>query len=301
MRIAYIARFERIWDEEYIARSFETLGHTVVRLDIEHQSLASLFKYSAGCDLVLFCKFPRAKKPDTNERCIFFIEQLRKRGIKTATWVFDIYMDSYRNSFIGREAFFRTEYLFTTDGGHQAEYRALGLKHQCVRQGIYAAECYLAQVKDPKGIAFLGEMNIFNKERGEALDYLMQRYGDTFHWYGKDDINEVRSTALNDLFARTKIIVGDSIYSPLYWSNRIVETLGRGGFLIHQETPGLSEEYPHLVTYKRGDYADLSAKIDYYLDPKHEKERLALIKKNYEWVKSRYTCEKKCAELLSLL
>jgi spore maturation protein CgeB len=78
-----------------------------------------------------------------------------------------------------------------------------------------------------------------------------------------------------------------------------VETLGRGGFLIHQEVDGLKEEYPHLVTYKRGDLNDLKEKIDYYIE--HEDERKALVVKNYEWVRDNYTMDKKCAELLSKL
>jgi len=277
------------------------LGHTVERLDYDRRTLAGMWAPCMAADLVLFCKFPRAKKPATNEECIRFIEQLRKRGKKTATWVFDIYMDSYRNSFIEREAFFRVEHLFTTDAGHQPEYKNLSIKHECVRQGIYAPECYLAPVKDPKGIVFLGEMNVFNPQREDMLKLLPERYGDRFKWYGGTDINEIRSTALNKLYACTKVVVGDSIYSPHYWSNRVVETLGRGGFLIHQETPGLSEEYPDLITYKRGDLDDLCRLIDFYTDPKNEKKRLAIVKKNYEWVKSRYTCDKKCAELLAYL
>jgi spore maturation protein CgeB len=115
-------------------------------------------------------------------------------------------------------------------------------------------------------------------------------------WIGKNDANEMRGTALNYLYAKTKVVVGDSVISPNYWSNRVVETLGRGGFLIHKEVEGIKEEYPYLVTYT--DYGDLKAKITYYLA--HDDERMEIIKKNYEWVLNNYTCDKKCAELIKL-
>jgi hypothetical protein len=66
-----------------------------------------------------------------------------------------------------------------------------------------------------------------------------------------------------------KVLVGDSCLagSPArYWSDRIPETLGRGGFLIHPEVQGLEGQHPSLVTYPLGDFAVLRDKIDDALD-----------------------------------
>jgi spore maturation protein CgeB len=93
--------------------------------------------------------------------------------------------------------------------------------------------------------------------------------------------------------------VGDSVYSPYYWSNRVVETLGRGGFLIHQDVPGLKEEFPFLVTYTKGDIVELKDLVEYYLV--HEEERQDILKKNFEWVRERYTMKHKCQEILNII
>jgi spore maturation protein CgeB len=143
-------------------------------------------------------------------------------------------------------------------------------------------------------LVFIGSDNPSNKERNAILSSLEKDFNIT--WFGKKDTNEIRSTKLNELFSKTKIVVGDSVYSPHYWSNRIVETLGRGGFLIHKDVEGLKEEYPHLITYT--DYEDLKSKITYYLE--HDIAREEIVKKNFEWVRDNYTCDKKCAEVVKI-
>lgn len=90
-------------------------------------------------------------------------------------------------------------------------------------------------------------------------------------------------------------MIGDSVYSPNYWSNRVVETLGRGGFLIHREVEGLSKEYPDLVTYEKDNYEDLKNKIKFYL--LNYDKRYEIIQKNFDWVKNNYTIEHKIKEL----
>lgn len=305
VRICYIGKFQRLHDEEYIAQSFESIGCRVDRVEITRYKLQQIWSHIMVTkpDLVLFAKFPYEPGgnalPAPNQQCVKFIEDLRAAGIKTATWIFDIYWDSYRRQLLRIKAFFLTDYVFTTDGGHAKEWKSMGVFHRCVRQGIFKPECRLLPEKDPEGIVFIGDNNIFNVERVAQLEAVQARYGQQFHWYGQKDPNEIRGMELNELYARSKIVIGDSIHSPQYWSNRVVETLGRGGFLIHQEVPGLSEEYPHLVTYPRGDIPALLEKIEYYLT--HETERRAIVRKNFEWVRDRYTCDKKCAQLLSFL
>lgn len=302
MKIAYVGRFKRLHDEEYIARSFEALGHEVIRLDQYVLPLGQIWEGVRGCDLVLFCKFPHANRPEPNEGCIRFIHALKNAGIPTATWVFDLYIGAYRESYVARDAFFKVDHLFTTDGGHQPEWAKRNIRHYCVRQGIYDEECVLLPVEKPTKVVFVGERNPANPERERMLETLPSQFGDRFKWYGEEDTHEVRGMDLNRLYAQeARVVVGDSFYSPYYWSNRIVETLGRGGLLIHQDVPGLKEEYPYLVTYERGNTSQLLSLIDYYLDPKNEKERREIIKKNHKWVRDNYTCMKKCAQLLSYL
>lgn len=292
-KIAYIGGFSRLHDEEYIARSFEMNGCTVVRIP----QVTSWFDLKQVLerelpDILLYGKWECPKELFPT------ILKLKRTGMKTVCWIFDLYFDYTREYQVRNKAFFKSDFVFTTDGGHGPKWTQYGIKHQCLRQGIYDKECYLVPFKEPKyDVVFVGSDNPIYQERKERLRHISSYCN--FKWFGKRDTNEVRGTALNELFAESKVVVGDSYYSPHYWSNRVVETLGRGGFLIHQDVPGLKEEYPDLVTYKKGDLQDLRSKIEYYLS--HEEERRDIIQKNYQLVKSRYTMDKKCGDLIQWL
>lgn len=293
LKIGLVGKFHQMHDEEYIARAFEMLGHDVIRIP-QDGYVGEIHRKIMLCkpEILLFTKweYPKLVKDA--------IAKSKDWNMKTVCWLFDLYLGYAREFRVKQSSFFKADYVFTTDGGHDEKWKELGINHQCVRQGISAPECFMYEPKSPKGIIFIGSENPYFPERTKMVTQIGKMYRE-FSWYGHHDTNQVRGKDLNYIFARTKIVIGDSVYSPHYWSNRIVETLGRGGFLIHQEVEGLKEEYPHLVTYKRGDINDLKAKIDYYLE--HEDERVAIVRKNFELVKEHYTMEKKCAQLISLL
>ena len=293
MRIAFIGKFENLYDEEYIALSFEKLGHELLRLN-DNLTLTRIIEEVDAWhpDILLFCKYEPYEGGPT------FYRELMKRKIKSVCWIFDLYIGYPRQYRIYSASFFRADSVFTTDGGHDDVWAAHSINHKCVRQGIYEPECVLYPFNDPQGVAFVGSENALYPKRTEMIKAIRQRFS-PFSWYGRKNTNELRGLALNELYAKTKIIIGDSVYSPHYWSNRVVETLGRGGFLIHQEVEGLKEAYPYLVTYKRGALDDLYAKIDYYLE--HEEERQQIVRLNHQYVLDNYTMDKKCAELLSLI
>lgn len=266
------------------------IGCTVYRISQETRTDQILYVLrNLDMDIILFAKWESMPS----------LKEFKDKGVKTVCWVFDLYWGYIRENRLVDAPYFKADYVFTTDCGNHTRFRGLGINHQCVRQGIYKPECTLFPLKNPQGIVFVGSENQSNIERSRALDFVEGRFKNIFHWYGKQDTNETRGLALNELYAKTKIVIGDSVWSPNYWSNRVVETLGRGGFLIHQDVPGLSTEYPHLVTYPRGDLVALNRLINHYLE--HEKERLEIVQKNFEWVKERYTMDRKCADLLAKL
>lgn len=287
MKISFIGKFKKLHDEEYIARSFEKIGCEVQRIEQGNQFQdinSALLRFQP--DIVLYCKWE--KHPETQK-------VIRQLGAKTVCWLFDIYFDYVRERQVATRSFFRSDYVFTTDGGHNKRFANAGIKHFCVRQGIYDEECALFPIEESEyDVIFVGSDNSMFPERTKIINEISKDF--KVRWFGKLNTNELRGMQLNQVFAKAKIVIGDSYYSPQYWSNRVVETLGRGGFLIHQEVEGLNEEYPDLVTYKRGDIKDLKEKIQYYLE--HEGERREIIKKNYNLVKSRYTMDKKCRDLL---
>lgn len=286
-KIAIIGKFSNLYDEEYIAQSFEMLGCEVRRIG-QHYSWIAIREILIALkpDILLYTKWEAPKELKIT------LESLRRSGMKTVCWLFDLYFDYAREYLVKSRSFFRSDYLFTSDGGHQKRFEDLGMNHTCVRQGIFRDECALLPFEAIEHeIVFVGSESPIYPERTKIVKDLGAI------WYGRKNTNELRGMELNEVYAKTRIVIGDSFPSPLYWSNRVVETLGRGGFLIHKEVEGINIDYPYLVTYK--DKEDLLRKIDYYNS--HEDERREIIQKNFEWVKENYTMDKKCRELLQCL
>ena len=126
-----------------------------------------------------------------------------------------------------------------------------------------------------------------------------RQYGGMFRWFGSETPYHIRGGNLSEVIRSTKIILGDSVYSPRYWSNRIYETLGRGGFIIHPNIEGLEEEftyYKHFIPYDYGDFEGLFDKIDYYLT--HDNEREYIAQQGREHVMEHHTLLHRCKSLL---
>jgi spore maturation protein CgeB len=99
-----------------------------------------------------------------------------------------------------------------------------------------------------------------------------------------------------------QILVGDScLLGSHYTSDRIPETLGRGGFLLHPETEGLRDLYPEgtLVTWPLGDWQELRWLIDYYLD--RPDERHAIAEAGRGWVMAFHTYEVRMRTMFDVL
>lgn len=165
----------------------------------------------------------------------------------TICWLFDLYRD-----FPGRgmnQPMFKADYVFTTDGGD---------KFDTIRQGIRKADKKMLIDNRDIDIMFVGEPYTPYRQR------LVQKYMPRL-------VRNVRGFALNKLLAKSKIVLGDSYPADNYWSNRIYEITGRGGFLIHPETKGLPDYIPQ---YPRGkEYST----IRYYLENDEEREKLRQI------------------------
>ena len=286
-KIAYIGKFQKLWDEEYIARGFEMIGCDVLRVPENTRYTTLMEEIDAyKPDYIFWAKFNIANP-------LIVLNHFKKKGYKTICWVFDLYFDYQREYQIDINPMFKADIVISTDGGHQKQWEEKGIKHYCVRQGIYDKECYKIDNEKEVDVLFVGSENPFN-QRQEILKQVAQDFDLT--WIGRQDTDEIRGVKLNELFSKTKVVIGDSVDSPFYWSNRVVETLGRGGFLIHKEVEGLKEKYPYLVTYT--DYKDLKKKIKYYL--KNNKKRQEIIDKNFKWVKSKYLISHQCKKVLDI-
>lgn len=172
---------------------------------------------------------------------------------------------------------------------------------------MFAPECYRAEPVEAlrQDVIFVGSYG-YHKEwpyRQQLLNWLAATYGSRFTHY--DHASHMRGHRLNQLYASAKIVVGDSCCLGFtgrdYWSDRVPETLGRGGVLIHPWIKGLDDDYQdsvHLRLYAYGDFAGLKDRIDELLhDADRERIRLA----GHAHVKAHHTYTHRVQQMLDII
>lgn len=297
MRITYIGSFKNLWDEEGNARALESLGHEVTRIsEIDPDFYEKIEESIASKPDAIF--FAKLKLPYGRDQ---LFDQMRKNKIPTICWNFDLYIGLDRESFLRTDPIFKADYVFTPDGGHEKQFRDRNINHYCVRQGIAKEYCYMGefQPKHNRDVVFVGCENRQWKQRTEMCNALMDY--PTFYWHGKINTLDVRGHKLNSLYASAKTVVGDSVYSPYYWSNRLYETLGRGAFTFFMEIEGLEDEYEpykHYIPFKMGDWKELKKKINHYLDRPDERDNIR--KAALEHTLNNHTLEHRVKQILDI-
>lgn len=316
MKIAFIGGFDRLYDEEGKARSFEKLGCEVLRIDLRTFTEASLQKIKDWSpDLIMSPKYEIT--PEHLQAELF--AYAKRNGVKTAAWHPDLYhfpgIVAGRNRFAtitNKMGLWACDYVFTPDGASDSDvlYERCGINHHLIRQAPYDETVGLndsvdvSDLTDKKEIPilFVGSMyDSTDQFRRYLLGFVNEVYGDKFLWLGTSE-HQVREERLSSVIARSKIVLGDSVYFPGYWSNRIYESIGRGGFVIHPFVPGIEKEFEdgkECVFYNRWNFDDLKSKIDYYLE--NDKERSMISKKGMERIQKEHTLLHRCKEILEII
>lgn len=287
-RVFYIGKFRHAHStENYVTYAFEQNGVQVIKQDFETAgSFGNLVGTisRANPDVVLF------SKPQTgHERQL--IGWCRSQGITTICWLWDLYFGYRRTDKLPHQ--FAADYVFTPDGGHDVQWTRSHINHRVLRQGIHEPEHKFFDPNYRYDVAFVGNIHV-HPWRTRMVRWLKRTYGRRRFIHHTN----TRGIALNRALAEARVIVGDSYPSPHYWSNRIYEIVGRGGFLLHPYTDGLAEEFrdgTHYVGFKR-DFNDLRAKIEYYL--RNDQEREAIRSEGWGRVGRHYTYRQRVESLI---
>jgi hypothetical protein len=288
MRIYYVGRFERPHRTEwYVSWALEHHGVELRRCNLARRMDGRWLRRDLAAwkpDVVLFSK---AANPSSRG----LIGWCRDRGIPTVAWLWDLYWGCRRE----RPEQFRADLVFSTDGGHAARWAEYGATHAVLRQGIHEPEHVLLEPAYRWDVGFVGGYR-GHPSRRRLLAWLRRTYGRRFIHH-----THTRGLALNEALAQVRVVVGDSFPAAHYWSNRIYEVTGRGGFLLHPETAGLEAEFTDgvdYVSYRRGDWAGLKRSIDWWLA--HDEERAAVRRKGF-WRCGEYTYTRRVAVLLEAI
>lgn len=299
-KILYFGSFDAPFDTEvYICNTLESLGCEVKRQPTTKTSKEELIEFvSQKWDAIIFSKGWFNFKPEEVD------EILSRNTNKTIGWFWDLCWGTPRERIIHQHHLFRADLVLTSDGGDRP-WEQYHINHKTLRQGIYEPEAVIGNKRREYDydVIFVGtnvhKDNFGWHERDDLLKFLSENYSSFRHFGTKES---VRNLELNDLYASAKIVVGDSVYSPNYWSNRLYETIGRGGFLIFPLIPGIEKEFTpgeHFIPYHIGNLPQLKTKIDYYLT--HDKEREEIKMAGFEHCKKFHTYTIRCKKLLEYI
>lgn len=283
MRVAYLGNFGPSYSTEtHVALELEALGHAVTRLQEGDVPTPDIVGLARGHDLFLWTMTQGlAERGGSLAERGRLVADLREWGVPSAGFHLDRWWGLAREPLIFREPFFRVDHLFTADGGHDAAWAAEGIRHHWSPPAVYHAEAVDTASNGWRGdIIFVGSWRDYGHAewwpyRRELLDRLRERYGSVFECFPTSEA--IRGLALNALYRSARIVVGDSCLVgsvSRYHSDRIPETLGRGGFIIHPRVDGLEELYPDLPTWELGDWNAMFNLIDRYRANPVEREEL---------------------------
>jgi hypothetical protein len=282
IRVAYVGNFAPPHSTENMVKAaLEANGCTVFPVQQDEAFRAGLTdNVKQNIDLLIYTRSHNRSALHSGWTDVW--RQLETRhGVVTASLHLDRFWDLEREKLIhAHDPLFTTQHVWTADGGNDDRWREAGVNHHWLVPAVdgRAIRDETVAVREAPEILFVGSTGYHREypQRDQLVQHLARTYGPRFMHFGKGGTREVRGPALTALYRSAKVVVGDSCFandrtprrSVNYFSDRIPETLGRGGFLIHPWVPGLSSQYDtgrHLVTHVPGDWDDLDAQIGQYL------------------------------------
>lgn len=286
MKITFVGNFNvDFTSETHHSNTLESMGHKVIRLQEGQVNTNQILQCGLESDLVVWV---HTHGWPTLGDIPAMSQRLRDEGIPLINYHLDLWMGIDRQNDLNNDYYKSLHHFFTVDK-LMADYlnENTNTVGHFIPAAVYDKEVYIHPDYDPNNfeheIIFVGSRE-YHKEwpfRHELIDWLKENYNLTH--VGKDGIGIVRGEALNRLYAKSKIAIGDTLNIgfdyPYYSSDRLWESIGRGGFTIYPEIKGLEEYYEdrkEVVYYKHGNFRNLREHIDYYLEHADEREKIRL-------------------------
>lgn len=325
-RIYMIGNFSAPWcSEVHWAKCLEKLGHEVTRQQEDKILNGTVHQGLPGHDLFLWV---RTWEGFVSQRDIDYSRSL---GIPSVNIHLDLFVGISREATLDTDPRWRTDFVFTADGDPKSQeiFEAHGINHHWLKAGVFDDACVMFEPNnDPElqgDIIFVGHGKDYqHKEwpyRKQLIEFLEKTYPNQYRKFGHPQ-RLVREDDLNQLYANAKIVIGDSLNvgfnHPNYWSDRVYETTGRGGFIIHPQITGIQDEFVtydfkldndwmwdkapapvELVTYEYNNFNMLKERIDYFL--REEKYRKEIQKAGFERTKRDHTYTKRLQEMLDIV
>ena len=300
--------------ENHHVKSLESLGHTVEKMQERVANSQDILEKAMNSDLFVWVHTHGWKTPGSLSM-IDVLKQLKTNGKTTMTYHLDLWFGIEREKDLKRDEFYTNiGHFFATDKLMCDWFNEnTDVKGHFLPAGVYDKECYIHQDYNTydfeNDIIFVGSKGYHHehKYRPELIDFLRKTYGKRFlHVGGDGDTGTVRGDALNRIYAKSKIAIGDSLNInfnyPYYTSDRLFESTGRGGFTIYPRIKGLENYFQdgnEIVFYEHGNLEDLKTKIDKYLLDGLSREQIRI--SGHERAKNEHTYVHRWSTILETL
>jgi hypothetical protein len=293
--------------ETHVGQALEAVGVNVTRHQENEVDWATLHRKVARADFVLWTSTNDYAPPATYPAQREFLSKCKPPVVG---YHLDIWWELKREHRLREAPFFQSTMVVTADGGHDDRWAEVGINHRYMPPGVSEFECGggTPRPEFTVPLAFVGSWqggyHVESDHRRQLVKFL-QRRGCAF--WPKKGQPAVRNEALRDLYASTVVNVGDSCFSGRirsYISDRVPETLGRGGFLLHPHVDGVTDgtlytDGEHLRTWQAGDWAELDRLVDHYTA--HPDEAKTIAEKGRAHVLAEHTYTVRMRQLLDML
>lgn len=319
LKIAFLGNFGVDYSSEnHHKRSLETLGHEVLPLQEGEATSAEVLMQAMRSDVFVWVhthNWVTPMTPESQAAGVDMVEVLRRlnsAGIPTLTYHLDLWFGLERQKDIETDEFYKHIGHFFTVDKLMADWfnENTEVKGHYIHAGVFDQECYMIDPnQERQDVIFVGSKG-YHPEwayRPQLINWLEENYGDKFTRYSGDTpTGTTRGRELNQAYANSKVSIGDSLVInfdyPYYWSDRVYETLGRGGFIIHPYIKGMETDFEdgkHLVFYPFGDFAKLKETIDYYIEHVDERDKIRIA--GHQHVKANHTYVNRWQEILETI
>ena len=307
MKIVFFGNFSIDYTtESHHLWTYKKLGHEVKTFQEPQAKADNILKEALTADMFVWTHTHGWNTPGMSN----VLKELKDKNIPSVGYHLDLWKGIKREIDIDTDPYWNIEYFFTVDKLFVKDLKEKGIKAHYLPAGVVEKECYISgydKKKYPHEVIFVGSKG-YHEEwqyRPKLIQWLSDTYRDQFGHYGGDGLGVVRGTELNKLYASCKVVVGDTLCKgfnyPYYYSDRLFETTGRGGFIIFPYIEGIRDLFQRdeLVTYPYNDFAKLKQKIDYYLENERSRKQIKL--NGFLRTKTSHTYTNRLKELISIV
>lgn len=314
-RVAYLGNFRPPYSTENDYRlAWKDAGHAIHPIqegDQDELLNLTIDVFDGQYDLVVWTRTKDLADQAGDTAQLVLLRACHQAQVPIIGVHLDIWIGLAREKQIETDPYFGVDLLLTADGGNQDRWEELGVNHEWLLPGISSQWLGVGEPRDEfrSDMAFVGSWqggyHREAKHRHELVNWLQRTYGDRVAFWPKRGEHAIRGRDLADLYASTKVIIGDSLVLPgksHYCSDRIPETLGRGGILLHPLVEGINRPGDpfHTGVWEAGDWKALSREIGFITEMSDEARlemRLAAVNE----IASAHTYTHRVAEIIRIM